>query len=58
VGGGIEYGWARWSLRAEYHIDLGDHSYKAPQNFALTAVFTPNFENKYHIVRAALNYCF
>jgi outer membrane immunogenic protein len=59
AGGGIEYGWARWTLRAEYlYLDLGNHSFDVPQNTAPTAIFTPNFENKYHIVRAALSYHF
>jgi outer membrane immunogenic protein len=60
AGGGVEYGWDRWTIRAEYlYIDLGDHSFNVPVGaFAPAASFTPNFDNTYHIVRAALNYRF
>jgi outer membrane immunogenic protein len=59
AGGGVEYGWDRWTIRAEYlYVDLGDHSFNVPLNLFPTAAFIPDFENKYHIVRAALNYRF
>jgi len=59
IGAGIEYGWAHWSLRAEYlYVDLGSHSFAVPLNATPTATFTPAFDNKYNIARAALSYRF
>lgn len=58
AGGGIEYGWDRWTVRAEYlHFDLGDESLRVP--FAIPgAALLPNFQNKGDIVRVGLNFRF
>lgn len=59
IGAGVEYGWGRWVLRAEYlYFDLGHHSFTVPLNTVPTTSFAPNFSNKYSIARAALNYRF
>ena len=59
AGAGVEYGWDKWSLRAEYlYMNLGNHSLTVPLGLGTAGVFFPNFENKYNIVRAALNYRF
>jgi outer membrane immunogenic protein len=59
VGGGVEYGWDKWTVRAEYlYMDLGDHSFTVPLNTVATATFSPNFQNKYNIVRVGFNYRF
>jgi outer membrane immunogenic protein len=59
IGGGIEYGFGQWSVRAEYlYYDLGDTTFAVPHNLAPTALFNPNFDNTGSIVRAALNYRF
>jgi outer membrane immunogenic protein len=59
IGGGVEYGWSNWTLRAEYlYVNLGDHLFNAPLNTLPTTIFTSNFENKFSIVRASVNYRF
>jgi outer membrane immunogenic protein len=59
AGGGIEYGFGPWSVRAEYlYYDLGDATFSVPHNLAPAALFNPNFENRGSIVRAAFNYRF
>ena len=59
AGGGLEYGWDRWTLRAEYlYIDLADLTYAVPLNVDPRAVLLPNAENQFHIVRVGLNYRF
>lgn len=60
AGGGIEYGFGRWSAKVEYlYFDLGEHNLTMPLNTAPTFIqFIPKFENTSSIVRAGLNYRF
>lgn len=60
AGGGVEYGWARWSAKFEYlYYNLGHDSFTIPVNVAApAATFTPNFVNRGSIVRIGLNYHF
>lgn len=63
LGGGVEWAaWSNWTLRLEYlYMDLGDESLiSVPSGRApnLASTLTMDFENRYHIVRAALNYKF
>lgn len=60
AGAGLEYGFGRWSVKAEYlYFDLGDHSFLVPHNTAPTLIqYSPKFENRGSIVRAGLNYRF
>jgi outer membrane immunogenic protein len=59
-GGGIEYGFGRWSAKVEYlYFDLGDHSLVVPLNTVPTLIqFVPKYENSRSMVRAGLNYRF
>ena len=60
AGGGIEYGFGRWSAKVEYlYFDLGEHPVIVPLNTAPTLIqFIPKFQNNGSIVRAGLNYRF
>lgn len=62
AGGGVEYGFGPWSVRAEYlYFDLGDRSFDAPNPLAPPALgvkLIPNFTDHGSIVRAGLNYRF
>jgi outer membrane immunogenic protein len=59
AGGGIEYGWSNWTVRAEYlHYDLGDQSFSVPLNINPAVSFSPTFQNKGDIVRLGVNYRF
>ena len=57
-GAGVEYGWGRWSAKAEYlYYDLGDSSFTVPHNLVPAIVqFHPTFENQGSIARAGINY--
>jgi outer membrane immunogenic protein len=57
-GAGVEYGWERWSAKAEYlYYDLGDHSLTAPNPLAPPGVaLLPKFQNNGSIFRAGVNY--
>jgi outer membrane immunogenic protein len=58
-GGGVEYGWSRWTARVEYlYDDLGSHSFVVPANVPPGAAAVPNTETTGQIVRAAFNYRF
>ncbi len=59
AGGGIEYGFGQWTTRVEYlYMDLGDHSFNVPLNTVPSAILAPNFESRFQVVRAGLNYRF
>ena len=63
IGGGLEWAiWQNWSLRAEYlYVDLGNQTFTSvPSGRAanLATTLTETFENKYNIVRAAVNFRF
>lgn len=68
VGGGGEYSFGRWSLKAEYlYYDLGEESYRAQAVEVTPSIgpggpidlfFTPEYETKGHIIRAGLNFKF
>ncbi len=65
VGGGGEYSFGRWSLKAEYlYYDLGEETLSAqavevtPATGPIDLFFNPEFETKGHIVRMGLNFKF
>jgi len=62
AGGGVEYGFGAWSLKAEYlYFDLGNRTLNAPNPLAppaLGVALLPTFHNTGSIVRAGLNYRF
>lgn len=56
AGGGLEYGWDRWTLRAEYlYSDLANLNYLVPVNAGAGATLIPNAENQFRTVRVGLN---
>ncbi len=60
AGGGVEYGWNKWSAKVEYlYYDLGDHDFRIQFNTAPAGVLlNPKYQNHGSIVRAGLNYRF
>jgi outer membrane immunogenic protein len=59
VGGGLEYGVGRWSVKAEYlRYDLGNLNYNMTDPTAPGAFIATSTKFSGHIVRAGLNYRF
>jgi outer membrane immunogenic protein len=63
AGGGIEMGWAQWSMRGEaLYYDLGDHTLNSVCGLAAggpcapSATFATKFQNKGGIARISVNY--
>jgi outer membrane immunogenic protein len=61
AGGGVEYGWGAWLIRAEYlHYDLGSETITTNSviNFASPATLSVSQKDTGNIVRGALSYRF